>query len=218
MYVWNVLGFSTLSWIISWKGDRGWREAKVVSFFFVKSWSLSTWYLGPGVRTVGNLQRFWELWLMDCEEETWGWLELTEKDRSRWQKLRVPSASRVSARMAQGCGKDRNKNMEKAGRTLDAQLWSIKRAEHPEVPILLLLTEGVGWMASHFLRWMDGSEVWRVLLFRMSVRSRPMRLHLDKRLLWKYTIFNEIWKFLYENPSEGFEAGRYVFKAFAYEP
>lgn len=24
--------------------------------------------------------------------------------------------------------------------------------EHSEVPILLLLTEGVGWMASHFLR------------------------------------------------------------------
>lgn len=77
---------------------------------------------------------------------------MTEGDRRRWQKRRVPSASRVSTRMSQGCGRSRNKNMEKAGRTLDVQLWNIKRAEHPEAPILLLLTEGVDWTASHFLR------------------------------------------------------------------
>lgn len=140
-----------------WQGME--REAKVGSFFFVKSWYLSTWYLGPGVRTVGNLQSFWELWLMGCEKETeWGWLELTEKDRSWWQRLRVASAPRVSTRMFQGCGRSR-KQEHGEGR------WDFgcPTVEHPEVLILLLLTEGVGWMARHFLRWMDGSEVWRVL-------------------------------------------------------
>lgn len=111
---------------------------------------------------------------MGCEKETeWGWLELTEEDRRGWQKLRVPSASRVSTRMSQGCGRSRSKNMEKAGRTLDAQLWNIKRAEYSEMHILLLLTEGVGWTASHFLRWMDGSEAWRVLCSGRACAADP---------------------------------------------
>lgn len=144
--------------------------------FFVKTWSLATWYLGPGVRTVGNLPRFWGLWLMGCEKETkWGCLELTENDRSQWWKPRVPSAPRMSARLSQWCGRSRNKDMEKADGT-----WplSSKWAEHPEEPILL---------ASQSLRWTDGKGV-GVLLSRMSMLSTPMRLHLDEHspLRWKF--------------------------------
>lgn len=91
-------------------------------------------------------------------------------------------------RLSQWCDRSRNKDMEKAGGTLDAQLWTIKRAEPPEVPIALVLTEGAGWTASQSLRWTDdGSGVWRVLLFRMSMLNRPMRQHLDRcsPLTWK---------------------------------
>lgn len=110
----NVLGFSypfKNHLLERWQGmERG--KGRLI-LLFVKTCSLATWYLGPGVGMVGNLPRFWGLWLMGCEEETkWGWLELTENDRSQRQQPSVPSAPRMSATLSQWCGRRKTKSME----------------------------------------------------------------------------------------------------------